>query len=211
MVADFHILVSGPWKGMPFLAFWRIQIRIAIHLIVRRNLPLLRMLLTRRLKVTSRTLHDPRTIAWIRRRKPDVGLHATGCIYRKTLFDSFRIGVLNPHIGVLPEYRGRSVMEWTILQGGATGITTFFMDEGIDTGPNIVIRREVDDLGVRDVTAAKNHLFTLDAEMFALAIETLQSPGYSPTRQDVDEGKRYYVMSGLFTDTATSILNSSRI
>jgi hypothetical protein len=38
-------------------------------------------------------------------------LHATDVIYRTETLQAFRLGILNAHIGVLPRYRGRSVME----------------------------------------------------------------------------------------------------
>ena len=181
----------------------------AAHLLRGGRLAGLRLLATRRLRFARGDLDSERTLAWIRAREPDVGLHAVGVIYRAPLLESFRLGVLNPHIGILPRYRGRSVMEWSILHGDPTGITTFFMDTGIDTGERIVLREEVDVSAAGSVEDAKNRLFALDAEMYARALERLQDPGFEPLRQRPEDGTRWYVMSGLLTGVVAQLLGGS--
>ncbi|MFN8374589.1 MAG: formyltransferase family protein [Anaerolineae bacterium] len=136
----------------------------------------------------------------------DVGLHATGVIYKNRLLECFRLGLLNPHLGILPRYRGRSVMEWSIFYGDATGITTFFIDEGIDTGERIVLRQEVSVKAYKDITEAKNYLFALDAKMFAEALQKLQQPTYQPILQKPEDGIRFYVMSDLFRSVVTQMM-----
>jgi folate-dependent phosphoribosylglycinamide formyltransferase PurN len=163
-------------------------------------------LASRRTRVSGRALHDDRVLRALRRWSPDVGLHAMGVIYRQPAIDAFRLGILNPHIGLLPEYRGRSVMEWSLLHGHATGITTFFIDEGIDTGERIVLREEVSLTGFRTVQAAKHHLFGLNAAMFERALHALTDPDFVPARQDAAAGRRWYVMSGLLTGVVERIL-----
>lgn len=162
------------------------------------------------LKVTGLDLDDARVLAWIREHAFDVALHGVGgVIYRRPLIDSFRLGLLNPHIGLLPKYRGRSVMEWSLLSGDPTGITTFFVDEGIDTGAEIVLREEVEVAGFSDVASAKRHLFSLDGEMFARALASLVETGRASLRQDPAEGVRWYPMSALFTGVVDEILRGS--
>jgi hypothetical protein len=165
----------------------------------------LTLLLRGRLRITRQAIDDPDVLAWLRRQAPDVGLHAMGIIYRKPVIDCFRRGILNPHIGLLPGYRGRSVMEWSILEGRPTGVTVFFVDEGIDTGSPIVLRREVGVVRFPDVGSAKAHLFSLDAALFAEALDLLDRPGFSPVPND-GSGRRYYVMSRLFSGVVDSIL-----
>ena len=158
-----------------------------------------------RLRVTWRRFDDPRLARSV---DADIGLHASGAIYRRVLLDRFVIGVLNSHIGLLPRYRGRSVMEWSILEGGATGITAFLVDEGIDTGP-IVLCREVPIPAIhRDVAAAKSHLFSLDGEMYAAALGLLLDPEFRPIEQAAEDGVRFYAMSRLLSDVASELLSS---
>jgi hypothetical protein len=153
------------------------------------------------------SLDGPRAAAFLARLEPDVGLHASAVIYRRPVIEAFRLGILNPHIGMLPEYRGRSVMEWSLLHGDPAGITTFFIDEGIDTGRRIVLREPVSLSGRRSVPAAKDYLFGLNVEMFERALRALGDPDFVPATQATGEGRRWYVMSRLFTRVVDRILS----
>ena len=153
----------------------------------------------------SRPLHDPETLSRLKDLKLDVGLHKSGNIYRRETIECFRLGILNAHIGLLPEYRGRSVLEWSLLQGDPTGISVFFLDEGIDTGERIVFSELVDVSHCRVVAEAKQYLFDQDARVYRRAIELLQQDSAKFQLND-GSGRRYYVMSKLFEDVARQTL-----
>jgi len=52
-------------------------------------------------------------------------------------------GAVNLHASLLPKYRGAAPIQWAIINGErTTGVTTFFIDTGIDTG-GICLQREV--------------------------------------------------------------------
>jgi len=204
---DFHLLISknGKVKG------WRYLLGLVLQMIqfdLRNTLLTLNVILKSKLRISVKPLHDPKNISWISKQSFDVGLHAAGVIYRKKLIDCFSKGILNPHIGILPKYRGRSVMEWSVFEGNPTGISIFFIDEGIDIGSHIVFRKTIDISQFKDITQAKNYLFSLDGEMFAEALRMLNDPEYIPIYQKKEEGKRYYVMSKLFEDVVTHLLKS---
>jgi methionyl-tRNA formyltransferase len=60
---------------------------------------------------------------------------AFGQILPKTVLDVPRRGSINVHASVLPRYRGAAPIGWAIIRGETeTGITTFQMDPGMDTG-----------------------------------------------------------------------------
>ena len=63
--------------------------------------------------------------------KFDIGLHKANVIYRESSISCFRMGILNSHIGLLPKYRGRCVMEWSLLNDDPTGLSVYFIDSGI--------------------------------------------------------------------------------
>src|SRR5262249_43176407 len=53
-----------------------------------------------------------------------------------------RLGSVNVHGGLLPEYRGGHVMQWAMINGQQeTGVTLHHIDEHLDTGPIIAQRR----------------------------------------------------------------------
>src|SRR5262245_34531011 len=61
---------------------------------------------------------------------------AFGQILPGPVLDAPRRGSINVHGSLLPRYRGGAPIQWAIMRGErTTGITTFQMDEGMDTGP----------------------------------------------------------------------------
>ena len=165
----------------------------------------LQLLGSRKLLQLRRPLHHQRSVETIEKLKLDVGLHKAGVIYRDVTINAFRLGILNHHIGILPAYRGRSVMEWSILQGDPVGITVFFIDTGIDTGSRILFSEHVDVSGYSSITEAKQYLFTLDQVYFPKALELINDSTQTFQLND-GSGKRYFVMSKLFEGVVEQLL-----
>lgn len=69
--------------------------------------------------------------------KPDYIIAAYGLrIFPKNLLELARITAFNLHPAYLPDYKGRWIPSWAIINGETEhGITIHVMDEGIDTGP----------------------------------------------------------------------------
>ena len=64
---------------------------------------------------------------------------AYGKILPKELLDIPKYGAINVHGSLLPEYRGAAPIQWAVLNGDKkTGVTTMFMDIGMDTGDMIL-------------------------------------------------------------------------
>ncbi len=60
---------------------------------------------------------------------------AYGQILSKQILDMPKLGCINVHGSILPQYRGAAPIQWSIHNGETeTGITTMLMDEGLDTG-----------------------------------------------------------------------------
>jgi len=61
----------------------------------------------------------------------------------KILFNIPKIGTINLHASLLPKYRGAAPINWAIINGEKkTGLTTFFINDHIDTG-DIILRSEI--------------------------------------------------------------------
>ncbi len=76
---------------------------------------------------------------------------AFGQILSKAILDLPQYGCINVHASLLPKFRGSAPIQWSIIEGEKeTGITTMFMDPGIDTGDMLlkaVIPIEEDETG----------------------------------------------------------------
>ena len=59
------------------------------------------------------------------------------------VFNAPRFGSICYHPSLLPKYRGRTAINWALIRGETvTGLTIFWLDKGIDTGP-ILLQKEV--------------------------------------------------------------------
>lgn len=62
----------------------------------------------------------------------------------KLVWDMPKFGTINLHASLLPNYRGAAPINWAIINGEkTTGVTTFFINENIDTG-SIIDQRSID-------------------------------------------------------------------
>ncbi|GKZ02886.1 methionyl-tRNA formyltransferase [Paraclostridium bifermentans] len=80
---------------------------------------------------------------------------AFGQILPKSILDIPKYGCVNVHASLLPRYRGAAPLNWVIINGEEkTGVTTMYMDEGLDTG-DMILKSEIplDD----EITAGELH------------------------------------------------------
>ena len=96
---------------------------------------------------------------------------AYGKILPKEILDIPSKGCINVHGSLLPKYRGAAPIQWAVLNGDkTTGITTMYMDDGMDTG-DMILKQEVE-IGKNETTGELwNRLSTVGAK---LLVETLK-------------------------------------
>jgi methionyl-tRNA formyltransferase len=107
---------------------------------------------------------------------------AFGQILPRAVLGAPARGSINIHASLLPRYRGAAPIQWAIIRGETeTGITTFKMDPGMDTGDILLMRTTP--IGP-DETAGElsTRLATLGAEMILETLERLDS--LTPQPQD---------------------------
>ena len=80
----------------------------------------------------------------IKNLKPDIiCVVAYGKILPKEILDIPKNGCINVHGSLLPKYRGAAPIQWAVINGDkTTGITTMYMDVGMDTG-DMILKEEV--------------------------------------------------------------------
>lgn len=88
----------------------------------------------------------------IRSLNPDViCVVAYGKILPKEILDIPKYGCINVHASILPKYRGAAPIQWAVLNGDkVTGVTTMYMDVGMDTGDIILV--EETNIGEEETT-----------------------------------------------------------
>ncbi|MCA1933427.1 MAG: methionyl-tRNA formyltransferase [Calditerrivibrio sp.] len=80
----------------------------------------------------------------IKSHSPDfIVVAAYGKILPKELLEIPKYAPVNVHFSLLPKYRGAAPVNWAIINGESeTGVTTMKMDEGLDTGDILLVRKE---------------------------------------------------------------------
>lgn len=88
----------------------------------------------------------------IKELNPDViCVVAYGKILPKEILDIPKFGCINVHGSLLPKYRGAAPIQWAVLNGDkTTGITTMYMNEGMDTG-DMILKEKVE-IGENETT-----------------------------------------------------------
>ncbi|MBI3301681.1 MAG: methionyl-tRNA formyltransferase [Deltaproteobacteria bacterium] len=107
------------------------------------------------------------------------------------VFNAPRLGSICFHPSLLPKYRGGSAINWTLIKGETkTGVSLFWVDEGIDTGP-ILLQKEAA-IGPDDTTGSLyfNKLFPLGVEAIGEAVDLIKAG--NPPRIPQDESQANY-------------------
>jgi methionyl-tRNA formyltransferase len=89
-------------------------------------------------------LKEDEFVECMRNIAPEIGIVvAYGKILPPEVLSQFSIGCMNVHFSLLPKYRGPAPIQWAIMNGEQeTGVSIFWIDEGIDTGRIILQERE---------------------------------------------------------------------
>jgi len=145
-----------------------------------------------------RSMRVPEVYEEYTRLKPDLNVMAfVTSILPDSILNYPGMGTIQYHPSLLPKHRGGSAINWAIINGEAkTGITIFWPDRGVDTGP-ILLQKEVE-ISPDDTVGSLyfEKLFPLGIEALAEAIELIKK-GMAP-RIPQDESQATY--EGLCTE-----------
>lgn len=105
-------------------------------------------------------LKAPEFLEELRGLKADVHVVVAFRMLPKEVWSMPPLGTFNLHASLLPQYRGAAPINWALINGEVqTGVTTFFIDDKIDTGA--VLRKKTVDIG-EDITAGELHDTLMD-------------------------------------------------
>lgn len=105
----------------------------------------------------------------------------------KVVWNMPKMGTFNLHGSLLPDYRGAAPINWAVINGETeTGVTTFFLNEEIDTGEIILQDRMT--IGPNE-TAGEVHdrMMHLGANAVVRTLELLSSGSYTTQPQETSE------------------------
>ncbi len=159
----------------------------------------------------QKSVNHPKSLSILKSYEPDLLISIAGNeIFKKPLIELAEKGCLNLHTALLPKYRGIMPSFWVLKNDEKeTGVSVFFVDEGIDSGPILVQKTIPIRKGMSQNQLIKeSKMIGMDAILEA--IELIHKGEYKlvpnldsektyfsfPTRQDVKifhkRGKRFY-------------------
>lgn len=109
---------------------------------------------------------------------------AFGQFLPESILNIPRLGCINVHASLLPEYRGAAPIQWAVIDGlEKTGVTTMYMDKGMDTGD--IICQSVIQL-VKEETGGSlfDKLAVEGAKLLITTLEQLENGTATRTKQD---------------------------
>ncbi len=81
------------------------------------------------------SLKDPEFLEALKAWKADLFVVVAFRMLPKVVWEMPKLGTFNLHAALLPQYRGAAPINWAVINGDkTTGVTTFMIDEGMDTG-----------------------------------------------------------------------------
>jgi methionyl-tRNA formyltransferase len=116
--------------------------------------------------------------------KPDLQVVVAFRMLPEIIWKMPPLGTLNLHASLLPQYRGAAPINWAIINGESeTGVTTFFINEKIDTGQ--ILNSEKISIGA-DETAGELHdrLMLSGSHLLLSTIKSIEEGSFTPVSQD---------------------------
>ena len=119
------------------------------------------------------SLKDPEFLKQLQAWNADLFVVVAFRMLPKVVWEMPKYGTFNLHAALLPQYRGAAPINWAVINGEkATGVTTFMIDDGMDTGR--IIYREQCIIDSED-TAGDVHdkLMEIGAEIVVQTVEDI--------------------------------------
>jgi methionyl-tRNA formyltransferase len=102
----------------------------------------------------------------------------------KVLWDLPEYGTFNLHASLLPQYRGAAPINWAIMNGEKkTGVTTFFIDEKIDTGA-IILNKEINIEKKETVGTLHDKLMKVGSQLVIETVSLIENENVLTVKQD---------------------------
>ncbi len=128
-------------------------------------------------------LKDEQFVAQLKALNPELQVVVAFRMLPKVVWKIPRLGTFNLHASLLPNYRGAAPINWVLINGeNETGVTTFFIDDKIDTGA--IILQEKTSISFQDnASSLHDKLMLLGSDLVLSTVELIAQKKINPQPQ----------------------------
>jgi methionyl-tRNA formyltransferase len=134
--------------------------------------------------LTPVKLSDAEFIKELKIIEPDLIVVVAFRILPKEVYTIPRFGTFNLHGSLLPKFRGAAPIQWSLIKGeDKTGVTTFFLEDKVDTG-NVILRREIEIEAKDNFGSLHDKMMLIGANTVMETIDLIETGNYLLEAQD---------------------------
>ena len=131
-----------------------------------------------------KNLKDPDFIEKLKKWKPELQLVVAFRMLPKEVWQLSAKGTFNLHASLLPKYRGAAPINWAIINNEKeSGVTTFFIDEKIDTG-NIIFQEKARIEDGENAGSLHDRLMNIGSQLIAKTIDAIDQNNAPNIKQE---------------------------
>lgn len=128
-------------------------------------------------------LKSPEFLDALKALQPNLQVVVAFRMLPKVVWQLPEYGTFNLHASLLPQYRGAAPINWAIIQGEtSTGVSTFFIDEKIDTGA-MILQEEVSISPDENAGELHDKLMNVGAKLILETLELIKNDKVNPKKQ----------------------------
>lgn len=137
--------------------------------------------------ILEKSINNKESVELIKCYKPDLLISILGNqIFKRQIFNLAPKGCLNLHTSLLPKYRGLMPTFWVLKNNEQfTGVSVFYVDEGIDSGPIVVQEKVV--IGDRTQEELIIHTKKIGMKCIAKAVDLIHKNEVKIIKNDADK------------------------
>jgi methionyl-tRNA formyltransferase len=129
-------------------------------------------------------LKDPAFLEELKKLRPDLQVVVAFRMLPKEVWSLPPLGTFNLHASLLPQYRGASPINFALINGEKeTGLTTFFIDDKIDTG-NIILQEKTQIKDTDNFESLHDKMMLQGADLVVRTIETILKGNFKLINQN---------------------------
>ena len=145
-------------------------------------------------------LKDEHFLAQLKELQADLFVVVAFRMLPKEVWKMPAFGTINLHASLLPNYRGAAPINWALINGDEeTGVTTFFIDEAIDSG-KIIAQEKVKISSNTNAGELHDELMSVGAELTLKTITAISQQRHAVIDQDKFDGKDFKTAPKIFKE-----------